>query len=40
MEENIMRKHIQLYVNEYSMDLGDLGRIAIDKLFSVYQNNR
>lgn len=40
MEEDIMRKHIQLYVNEYSLDIGNDGRMAIDKLFSVYLNNR
>ncbi len=39
MEEDIMRKHIQLYVNEYSMDIGDQGRIAIDKLYATFQKN-
>ncbi len=33
MEEDIMRKHINLYVNEYSTDLGDDGRKAIQTLF-------
>jgi predicted solute-binding protein len=28
-----MQKHIQLYVNEYSVSLGDEGRKAIDYLF-------
>jgi 1,4-dihydroxy-6-naphthoate synthase len=37
MEEDVMRKHIELYVNNYSMDLGDGGRQAIDTLQQVYE---
>ena len=33
MEENVMRQHIDLYVNEYSTDLGETGRKAIHTLF-------
>ncbi len=33
MEEEVMRKHIQLYVNEYSNDLGPTGTKAITTLF-------
>jgi 1,4-dihydroxy-6-naphthoate synthase len=33
MEEEVMRKHIQLYVNDYTTDLGDKGRRAITTLF-------
>lgn len=33
MEEDVMRKHIQLYVNEYTNDLGVKGRNAIRTLF-------
>jgi 1,4-dihydroxy-6-naphthoate synthase len=33
MEEEVMRKHIQLYVNEYSLSLGDEGRKAVNTLF-------
>ena len=29
MNENIMRQHIQLYVNDYSLTLGEKGRSAI-----------
>jgi len=29
MEEDVMRKHIQLYVNDYTTDLGETGRKAI-----------
>lgn len=33
MEEEVMYKHIGLYVNSYSSDLGSLGRTAISKMF-------
>ena len=33
MEEDVMRKHIDLYVNDYSTDLGTEGRNAIITLF-------
>jgi 1,4-dihydroxy-6-naphthoate synthase len=33
MEESVMRKHIDLYVNEYTTDLGETGRNAINTLF-------
>jgi 1,4-dihydroxy-6-naphthoate synthase len=33
MEEEVMRKHIQLYVNDYTTDLGEKGRNAIAILF-------
>jgi 1,4-dihydroxy-6-naphthoate synthase len=33
MEEDVMRKHIQLYVNDYTTDLGVKGRNAISTLF-------
>ncbi|MET4081038.1 1,4-dihydroxy-6-naphthoate synthase [Pedobacter sp. UYP30] len=33
MQESVMRKHIDLYVNNYSIDLGEEGRKAIDMLF-------
>jgi 1,4-dihydroxy-6-naphthoate synthase len=33
MEEDVMRKHIDLYVNEYTTDLGETGRKAINTLF-------
>lgn len=33
MEMDVMRKHINLYVNEYTTDLGELGRNAIATLF-------
>jgi 1,4-dihydroxy-6-naphthoate synthase len=30
MEESVMKKHIDLYVNEYSLDLGEQGRRAVE----------
>jgi 1,4-dihydroxy-6-naphthoate synthase len=35
MEESVMYKHIELYVNQYSLDLGTEGRKAIDILFEL-----
>lgn len=39
MEENVMRKHIELYVNNYTVDLGEGGRKAIAKLHEVYRRS-
>ena len=38
MSEDVMRKHIDLYVNNYSINLGEEGKNAIKKLLAVYQN--
>lgn len=38
MDENVMRQHIELYVNNYSVDLGDDGRKAIHQLHQVFGN--
>lgn len=37
MEPEVMKKHIDLYVNEYSIDLGTSGKEAIKKVLSVYK---
>jgi 1,4-dihydroxy-6-naphthoate synthase len=37
MSEEVMRKHIDLYVNNYSINLGDDGMNAVKKLISIYQ---
>ncbi len=34
MEEEVMRNHIQLYVNDFSIDLGTKGREAITTLYN------
>ena len=36
MEEDVMRQHIQLYVNDFSVQLGENGKAAIRKFFAVY----
>lgn len=35
MEEAVMYKHIELYVNSFSVDLGKKGREAVQQLFSI-----
>jgi 1,4-dihydroxy-6-naphthoate synthase len=35
MDETVMRKHIELYVNEFTVDLGELGKNAITKLLDI-----
>ena len=37
MDAGVMRQHIELYVNNYTMDLGEQGRSAVSKLYDVYQ---
>lgn len=37
MDETVMRQHIDLYVNNYSLDLGADGKQAIHTLFSVFK---
>jgi 1,4-dihydroxy-6-naphthoate synthase len=39
MDEAVMYKHIELYVNQYSIDLGIDGRKAIDTLFDIATKN-
>ncbi|WP_020674755.1 1,4-dihydroxy-6-naphthoate synthase [Geopsychrobacter electrodiphilus] len=34
MDEAVMRQHIELYVNQYSRDLGDAGVAAVEDLFA------
>ncbi|HXD77680.1 MAG TPA: 1,4-dihydroxy-6-naphthoate synthase [Puia sp.] len=36
MDETVMRRHIDLYVNEYSLSLGRSGKTAIDTLIRTY----
>ncbi|MGN6803708.1 MAG: 1,4-dihydroxy-6-naphthoate synthase [Ginsengibacter sp.] len=37
MEEEVMKKHIDLYVNDYSLDLGEDGKNAIMKFMEIYR---
>jgi 1,4-dihydroxy-6-naphthoate synthase len=38
MSEDVMRKHIELYVNEFSLDLGNSGRSAVEKLLQPFMD--
>jgi 1,4-dihydroxy-6-naphthoate synthase len=40
MAEDVMRQHIELYVNNYSMDLGEGGKKAISTLYEVYNRQK
>jgi 1,4-dihydroxy-6-naphthoate synthase len=40
MEEEVMRKHIGLYVNDFSLDLKETGKKAIEQLYRVYQQQK
>ena len=40
MDEGVMYQHIELYVNEYTKDLGKVGKEAIQKLFQVAQEKK
>lgn len=35
MEESVMRQHIDLYVNDFSLDLGPAGKAAVERLLSM-----
>jgi 1,4-dihydroxy-6-naphthoate synthase len=39
MNEPVMRQHIELYVNEFSMDLGEMGKEAINTFYKVYSQS-
>ena len=39
MSEDVMRKHIDLYVNNYSLNLGEIGKNTVNRLLEVYQKN-
>jgi 1,4-dihydroxy-6-naphthoate synthase len=38
MSEKVMRQHIDLYVNNFSVELGSDGKKAVDKLLEVYNS--
>lgn len=35
MDEHVMRSHINLYVNQFSLNLGEKGKAAIEKMYEV-----
>jgi 1,4-dihydroxy-6-naphthoate synthase len=39
MNEEVMRQHIDLYVNEYSLSLGDKGKRAVVTMMNFFKNN-
>jgi 1,4-dihydroxy-6-naphthoate synthase len=38
MQESVMRQHIDLYVNQFSLSLGEEGRKAVEMLVHVYES--
>ncbi|MBA2248925.1 MAG: 1,4-dihydroxy-6-naphthoate synthase [Chitinophagaceae bacterium] len=38
MEETVMRKHIDLYVNDFSVQLGDDGKNAVREFLQIYES--
>lgn len=40
MNEDVMKKHIALYVNQFSVDLGEIGKNAIQLLFDKATENK
>ncbi|MEQ1678035.1 MAG: MqnA/MqnD/SBP family protein, partial [Chitinophagaceae bacterium] len=36
MSEEVMRQHIDLYVNDYTLDLGEDGKNAVEALYQVF----
>lgn len=39
LSEDVMRKHIDLYVNDFSIDLKDKGRAAVQKFLEIYADS-
>ena len=40
MEKEVMQKHVDLYVNKYSIDLGEKGKSSIIKMFDLAQEKK
>ena len=40
MEVDVMKKHIDLYVNKFSINLGEDGRKAVQKFMEIYRSTR
>jgi len=40
MQDSVMRQHIDLYVNQFSLSLGEEGRHAVEVLMEVYKSMR
>lgn len=39
MEPDVMKQHIDLYVNNFSLNLGSSGKAAVNQLIEIYQKN-
>jgi 1,4-dihydroxy-6-naphthoate synthase len=39
MEDNVIAQHINLYVNQYSVNLGTEGKRAVETMFAIGQKN-
>ena len=37
LDEAVMRQHVDLYVNDFSLGLGEAGRRAVETLLAVYR---
>jgi 1,4-dihydroxy-6-naphthoate synthase len=37
MDQAVMRQHIELYVNDFSLDLGEEGKRAVHTLYDSYK---
>jgi 1,4-dihydroxy-6-naphthoate synthase len=40
LSEEVMKQHIDLYVNDYSLELGEEGKQAIEKLYEIFYSVR
>lgn len=40
MDEAVMRQHIELYVNEFTLELGETGREAIEAFYQLHQQQQ
>jgi predicted solute-binding protein len=40
MEPEVMKKHIDLYVNKFSINLGKEGKNAIQQFMDIYRSTR
>jgi 1,4-dihydroxy-6-naphthoate synthase len=40
MDSNVMNSHIKLYVNNFTLDLGEKGRSAVNELYSIAVKKR
>jgi 1,4-dihydroxy-6-naphthoate synthase len=39
LDEGIIRQHIDLYVNDFSIDIGHKGKESVDTLANEYKNH-